>query len=191
LVILAEENSWSFKDSCKIHCFVKIAFGGCSIAEICHGNDFVSPDFSRPGCSHGLRDMGSDRNGNRQQIDSLGRAASHLVSHPVEHEILKCNPHHQRGSQFSKGWEDPISLLKDIGTTNLTGLLSPEGRIRSKPPLTLKEQSPLVSQPDENHLLIKGQRFLIINGRLETRLERPIRFKDLKHLSLEWIIIFE
>jgi hypothetical protein len=72
----------------------------------------------------------------------------------------------------------------------LTGLLSPDGRVGSKPPLALKQKPSLVSQPDEDHLLIKGHRFLIIDGRLEARLKRPIGLKDLKHLSLDWMIIF-
>ena len=141
-----------------------------------YGNDLIAFDFRGPGRSYGLGDMGPDRDGNRHHVDSIGRPASHLISHPVNKKILERNPHHQCDSNLSEGGKDPIPFLEDKTASDLTGLLAPNGRIGSKPSLTLKQQPPLVSRPDEDHLLIKGQGLLLINRRGKARLEGPVGF---------------
>jgi hypothetical protein len=57
--------------------------------------------------------------------------------------------------------------------------------------LPLKTQAPLVCHPDQEHLLAKGERLLVTDGRLLARLKRTIRLENLKHLPFQRIILFE
>ena len=154
MIVLAEKDHGKLEDACHVHSLVKIPARTAAVAEIDERGSAVFPVLCRHRDAHGMEDLGPHRNRDGKDVHALGDLHAPLISGPVLKEHVQGKAQGDIDAAFPVGRKKPVPFFRGQCASELRGLLSQDGRVRSEPSLPLEGQSPLIKGPRQYEKLV-------------------------------------
>ena len=108
-----------------------------------------------------MQHLGSDGDGLRRHVQTIGDLIAALIAHPVQQDVLHGQPPPEQPGVLAVAGHQPVIFSKSVHGPERRRLLAPVLRIRSHPPRSLQLERDPIEVPADGHVLIELDHVLV------------------------------